>query len=1167
MLRSCASKPHPRLFKGEQVARLSTDEAEKLWNQKRKLLEKDLCSEKWAKEQCFSKANLLRSLGLLYCRTGRKEFADKAIEGFESLGKGGFWSDHIDRRTAWGLSGYVEALDLIFEYFRNSRPELHTKVVNELAKKADQIYHLGLKNIYEAKYYFITLGRVAVVLAEYKSPYKSGPREWLLAATQYLFDKHPVVGRPMDGMFNPGGLYSLGGYKGYFYDNLFSWVRQCRNATGVNIIEAYPFLRKLMLNMCWEIIPYGIPPEYNAMHRLSYSHFSAGVEPMLKSMLAPERYWVMWFIENLPGCLGLIRLKKEIDDWKPKAPPWTAFISEDAESVVFRESWQKKEVSDYIFLRVQHYPFDAYRSMCHHDNLSFECWLHGDALIIDCGEVRGNALGQGAGYGPITAKGHNVVMLCDGDGKVGGAVKGDQRKLKFYNPARIATCSTTPPVQFALCGMKWEWMEKYEDFHFKKPGEDHFWWFFYEPFENFAKKMSHPVLWRRAVLYPQKDYFIIVDEITPLSEAVERKIKTLFHLASWRVDKGKRPPEVKGELEVEGQEFDWQGKPFREEVEIKEGNMVRWFTKNVNNEDVELTLYSVPKSLISCERYWCNVGGVEGAEHPLIRFKIKAPDMHRITVISPRFPHEPKREFAQIKARGAEAIAVKTRNISDYIFAGAPGIKRIAKLSTDARMGLVRLEDGEIRSLLLIEASRLRFRGKRVVESDTVLKHLSLRLGAETFEGHFECESPAKVKLSVRSPVKSAYMIPDVDEWTRMLKGSPKERQKLRCRRGKGFVEISFPKGAGAFAVTFRDTSPPKVVRLHPRGRCPAGLKAVRVYLKTGEPAWCWLIQNGVKKEFEKGQGETEHYLTISVREGRSYKFLYSLKDKAGNAVKVRHSFTVTKNVFWDDFRAPWALSEMRNVLVADGVRLKRIYPLRIKPMKDATISPIKSWQSGHGWLEIGSHDRCRIVMEFKVPESLDWQGKASLVLITFKTGTPEQSMLYRVYLLEEDFDEDDLRWGLKGSQEPIGEFKAEGDLKGKEVRIPLSLNISPGKSIRLMLAPASKNYRSERFYARESLFPPYLEVAPEPGVIVSDWIEIPQGCRWQAFRYEATVPRGALVRISLLGEGGQTIIEELKDNHDLSGVTERKVKLQAVLEASPDGRSPVLRRWKLVWR
>jgi len=291
------------------------------------------------------------------------------------------------------------------------------------------------------------------------------------------------------------------------------------------------------------------------------------------------------------------------------------------------------------------------------------------------------------------------------------------------------------------------------------------------------------------------------------------------------------------------------------------------------------------------------------------------------------------------------------------------------------------------------------------------------------------------------------------------------------------------------------------------------------------------------------------------------------LKDKAGNTAEVRHSFRVAENAFWDDFRAPCFLSELRNVRVADGIRLKRIYPLRIKPAKDATISPIGSWQSGHGWLEIGSHDRLRIVTEFRMPESLDWKGKASLVLRTFKTGTPEQSMLYRVYLLEDDFEEDDLRWELKHSRQWIGEFKAEGDLKGKEVRIPLSLDISQGGIIRLMLAPASRNYRSERFYSRESLFPPYLELTPEPGVVVSDWIELPEGSRWRAFRYDATVPKGASVRISLLGEEGQVLVKKLKDGHDLSGVGGKKVKLRAVLKANENGESPVLRKWRLTWR
>ena len=185
-------------------------------------------------------------------------------------------------------------------------------------------------------------------------------------------------------------------------------------------------------------------------------------------------------------------------------------------------------------------------------------------------------------------------MLDDGEGNIGGAVKGQipssaghprtaewkpEIKLTFYNPAHILTSSVSEPIKFAVCGMKWEWMEKYEDFHFRKPGEGHFWWFFYEPFENFAKKMKNPVIWERTLIYPYKEYFVIVDNISPISNPVERRINTLFHLGSWRVDKGRNV--VKGKLEIEGKKFAWEENPFRKEIEVvKRGNKVKWFTKN-----------------------------------------------------------------------------------------------------------------------------------------------------------------------------------------------------------------------------------------------------------------------------------------------------------------------------------------------------------------------------------------------------------------------------------------------------------------------------------------------------------------------------------------------------------------------------------------------------------
>lgn len=1184
LLQLCKRKPHPRLFKPEEVAKLPEDEAEKLWNKKKGLLGRNLLSPEWAKKEIYSKGGFLKELALLYRKTGRKEFADKVIEGFQTIGKGGFWK-HMDRRTSWGLSGYAEALDLIYDYFKNTKKDIFKKVVDKIAKKADDIYQEGLKDIYEAKYYFLALGRVGVVLAEYRSPYSSGPKDWLRAGTEYLFKEHPKFHRPLDGMFNPGGLYSTGGYKGYFYNNLFSWVNQCENATGVNLIKEFPFLRRIMLNMCWEITPYGTAPEYTAMHRLSYSNWMAGVAPMLRSMIPPERYWVMWFIENLPDCRGLLWLRKEIKDWNPKPPPWTDFISEDAESIVFRESWQKKEISDYIFMRVEHYPFFSYRPMCHHDNLSFECWLHGDASIIDCGEVRGGSHGQGGGYGPITAKGHNVVMLDDGEGNIGGAVKGQipssaghprtaewkpEIKLTFYNPAHILTSSVSEPIKFAVCGMKWEWMEKYEDFHFRKPGEGHFWWFFYEPFENFAKKMKNPVIWERTLIYPYKEYFVIVDNISPISNPVERRINTLFHLGSWRVDKGRNV--VKGKLEIEGKKFAWEENPFRKEIEVvKRGNKVKWFTKNVRNQDVELTIYSVPESVISCEKYWSNVGRVEGIDHPLIRFKIKAPQMHRITVISSRFLNEPEKKFKSLNIKGGNAVKVESGNISEYIFAGPEGEKKIVKFSTDAKLGYIRIKNGKLSSLLLVGGSNFKVKGEKIIESESPVKHLTVEFLPLEYKGHFESKESTKIRFAIDSPVKNAYYVPDVDEWTRMIEGESKEKLSLKWKKNGKFVELIIPEGKGKFVIKLRDITPPSVKSMAPKELCPGGVKKIEISLLTDEEADCYLIKGMRKIKFESKDGK-KHSLSVEVESGKRYTFNYLLKDKEGNTKKIKHSFRVANNKFWDEFETDWMVSKVENVIIENGVKLVNVPSIRLIPTKDAITSPFTSYRSGSSReISVGYFNRLRTLLEFKLPSSLSPSYKqAKLILKTIKTESAGSSMVYNVYVLKEDFSEESIKWKYEYFKEPVGKYKAEGDLKGKDVIIPLKLNLIPGKKVRLMIAPSSNNYRADHFYSRESLYPPVLKLLPPvpmEGIVISKLIEIGKNDRWNKFMCEVDTPSGTEVKISILGEGGETLLDNVKNGQDISTLEEKKIKLKATLISSKKGISPLLKKWEISWR
>ncbi|RLI52074.1 MAG: hypothetical protein DRO93_15485, partial [Candidatus Thorarchaeota archaeon] len=342
--------------------------------------------------------------------------------------------------------------------------------------------------------------------------------------------------------------------------------------------------------------------------------------------------------------------------------------------------------------------------MGHNDQLNFEYYDKGDYLIADSGEVKE----RDVSYSP-SAKCHNIVMVSnDAYSNPGGVVKGVGGDC--YNPAIVQEFLDDNLFEFVEAEISnWQRIENTSNTG-ERRGTN---------FEYIT--LTNPLKWRRTILFPSKEYFIVLDY---LNNSNQRLIYNTFHLTSFNslgtqifenktdiiVNSTQAPTHrinvtsknsigvdmrtyfkditgsgdvaiylngnlidtvkvssgnhfvrgindsymviginnvtfnttdnisftvdytrlydvgiVNGSLEIEGSYVNWTYQTIQEEVNIANGSELKWNTTNINNQKIQMHLYSIPESEISVERYWTRIGGYDqdsNIDHPLIRFKL-----------------------------------------------------------------------------------------------------------------------------------------------------------------------------------------------------------------------------------------------------------------------------------------------------------------------------------------------------------------------------------------------------------------------------------------------------------------------------------------------------------------------------------------------------------------
>ena len=731
-------------------------------------LKKDFSGDLGTSNRIIYRASSARNLGLAYQITKKPAYAEKAKEAILNMYAGGN-TTKTDRAGA--LAGFSYAYDWI-------QPTLDPKndsvIRDKLAGLADSVYkdlNDGGKNTgyisfvdYHGQAY-PNMGVVSAALADYKNPnnlpLKSTPADWHKVGTEYLFENDLLhkYGRSMFsyGFDEASGKNLLGAYKSYVMDDMVNWFQVYSITYNENIFEKYPAAKRAFTSEIWESLPNQLSNNYVTNGNTGWAYHK-GIVSLLPDSEKPE-------VLNHLNRVSLPRILPQTSVWGgtstggiatsllycvygnynslPRTFPTVAsHLDENSIYQVVRGGWA--DDSDWLSLITFNTQTNSNRDMAHQDQMSIEYYSRGDLLLADGGEPK-HVIGGTYGTTEIS---HNSIAIEDprspfpisswSGSSSQGIFKGNAQSIK--TPVTVDTIIQTPWIQLiqtqasvtkVLNGVS----------------------------SSAYISLTSPVSYERSVLYPDNDYFIIIDRMEGTQPWTFRNIfRPSSLMVTPTVDTNKdgiyqrtEVGSVNGDLVIGGTSYDWKALDYKIETPtgITTSSLV-WKTTNPYGNGVTLNLVSSPSSEILVEKNAGRIGGYEAKSEvgtPVVYFKpAVAESVYRVTALLSSYASEEAKTASEIDVTGTgHALKIQTSNYDDYIYTGK-GISSFGPYTTDANTVYIR-KSGSDNEFTLMDGSYLKKDNTTVVSISTKVDYFTLKQDGNVTKFSINGESSADITL------------------------------------------------------------------------------------------------------------------------------------------------------------------------------------------------------------------------------------------------------------------------------------------------------------------------------------------------------------------------------------------------------------------------------------
>jgi len=468
--------------------------------------------------------NYMAYMGLMYQIENNNSWAEKTKNKLLDFTISGY-----DVSRASQLMEASLAYDWVQDYL-NTTDDIQIR--NKLAYLTDQVYH-DLQShkgggVDTVDYHLLAYPSVAtagVLLSDYENnEIDSTPEDWISVGTSDLFisdSLHSGDKAMFRNQVDAQGKDLLGGYEFYYVDEMFVWFQVYSHYYNKSILEDYPLAKKWLLSQLWSTLPTKHHPNFITDSNVKYFHIQGFLNLVDTNNISYflNHHQILSEDNSLPRTRTfgintqhvLYLTFEDTSNMEAKNPSWTSHLKKDSVYQVFRSDWSKE--SSWLSFNTWNLSVKHNRNMGHNDLMNIDYYAKGNLLISDSGEVKE----RDVSYSPST-KNHNIIQISDTvDGNPGGSVKGTFGNCQ--NPVEVREIETGDIFEFAEAEIKnWNTIEETRSTGERIGGNSNF------------VVLENPVKWMRTILYPSKEYFIVLDYI---NNTQSRKINNLFHLTSF----------------------------------------------------------------------------------------------------------------------------------------------------------------------------------------------------------------------------------------------------------------------------------------------------------------------------------------------------------------------------------------------------------------------------------------------------------------------------------------------------------------------------------------------------------------------------------------------------------------------------------------------------------
>jgi hypothetical protein len=703
-----------------------------------------------------------RDLGLAYQITSKPEYAVKAREALLNMDRGKVLNKGD---TASALGAYSLAYDWIQPALD---PSTDVLIRDKLAKMADTVYKDLNDNGSTRKYVsfadyhgqaYPNVGIAGAALSDYKNPnnlpLSSTPEDWNKVGTDYLFvnDKLHSYGRSLlsFGFDEVSGKFLNGGYKSYVLLDFMWWLQVYNHTYKENPLEKYPSAKRAFTSELWESLPNGYSNNYVTLGNTKWTYHEGFLnllddqsksnalnhdELLKKSSILPYSRSLGVASPEILYCVY-----ENYDSIARSYPNSTSHLDQNAIYQVFRGNW--KEDADWLSLVTWNTTTNSNRDMLHNDQLGVEYYSRGDLLLGDAGENK-YVLDKLYGYYDIH---HNTIAIenprtpfpvSPWSGSASqGIYKGDSHGL--ISPAIVDSVNQLPWIELIKTHVT---INQLMSVSFGS-----------------AEILSSPIHYERTILYPDTDYFIIIDRMEGTEPWIYRNIfrpTSLMVTATKDTNKDGKYDEsevghVNGALTIGSVPFNWQALPYKTETNTGiTTNSFTWNTKNPYGKEVRLNLYSIPSSEILIEKNVGRIGGYDAPSEvfsPIVWFRTPATTAeYRVTVLLSSYTNEEAKTAQEILVTGTgHAMKIHSSVSDDYIYTGK-GNSSFGEFSTDADSAFIR-QRGDAVEITVLKGSYLDYRHQRWVDLSKKANYVTVKKDNESLDYRIQAEPDLRGEL------------------------------------------------------------------------------------------------------------------------------------------------------------------------------------------------------------------------------------------------------------------------------------------------------------------------------------------------------------------------------------------------------------------------------------